>query len=174
MLKRTARLLPFLFVCMLPQLCFSEDFRVRGFTWGASLDTVKSGEKANLKSQSANGAVRYLVYSDNYIGEPVSVVYKFIHDKLFEATYNFESKGRKCEAMKAVFDRAVADLEAKNGAPSATDGTGCNASRSWDVGPTTLASNISTDSGRTDLNVITTSKELSALAHQVNTVAVTH
>lgn len=159
-----------LLLCLLPQLGFAEEFRVRGFSWGASLDAVRAGEKAALKSQSASGAVRYLVYSDTYLGEQVSVIYRFIHDKLFEATYNFETKGRKCDEMKIVFERAVADLQAKNGAPSMSEGAGCNASRAWDIGPTILESNLSTDSGRTDLNVVTTSKELSALAQQVSTV----
>lgn len=148
----------------------AETFSIRGLQWGANAESIKTSEKAPLKRETANGAVKYLIYTDTFAGEQVSVVYRLIHDKLFEVTYQFENKGRACKDMTAQFDAVVAELSAKNGQPSSKEpasGNGCNANSAWELGDTNLRAHLSSDSGKVDLAVICTSKEMVKLAEDV-------
>jgi hypothetical protein len=145
-----------------------QDSAVRGVPWGATQEQVRAAEHSTFKHQAASGAVSYLVYSDTYLAEPVSVVYRFINDRLFEIIYNFESKGRKCPELSKKFSETVQDISAVFGQgegdiqPSAA----CNAHVDWQQGDTVVFSNLSTDSGRSDLSLHYSSKQFSKLAEQ--------
>lgn len=144
----------------------SPEYRIRGLRWGASAEEIRAIEKAPLKHESASGAVGYLVYSDNYLGEPVSVVYKLIRNKLYQISYNFESGARKCADLTKKFEEASADVAQKNGAQGTTEGEGCNRTNQWTIGDTGVSVRLSTDSGRSDLAVVSTSEELAHFAEE--------
>ncbi len=147
----------------------ADDFTIRGLKWGASAEEVKAADKSTFKREAASGAVKFLVYSDSYLGEPVSVVYRLIHGKLFQVSYQFESNGRKCAELTKKFDEAVSDFTAKHGAPAAgLPGAACNTQKEWNIDGTELSVDLSSQSGRTDLAVNCRSKELEKLAEGVS------
>ena len=168
MLKTVAIIWAILLV--LPAAAAAEDLLVRGVPWGAPSEQVKISEKAPLKRETTNGAQRYLIYTDTYLNEPITLIYKFVHDRLFEVSTVFESRGRKCPELTVKFNEALTDLTAKHGPPLTSRGEGCNAYREWQMGPSQVALDISTDSGRTDLAATITNKEFAKLAQEVTTV----
>ena len=163
-LRRLLWISPFCIVALLPAAALADDsVRLRTVPWGATAEQVKSGEPAPLKHETNSGAITYLVYSDVMLGQPVSVVYRLIHNALFEIVYSFDASKKSCAELSKTFDAIVAQLSATRGAPvqNSTVDSGCNRVREWTPGETLLSVNLSNDSGRSDLAISSRSAELS-------------
>ncbi|MFN8392705.1 MAG: hypothetical protein U0136_20605 [Bdellovibrionota bacterium] len=153
---------------------FADNGTVRGVAWGASAEQIKAAEKSTFKHDATSGAVQYLVYSDTFAGESVSVVYRLIQNRLFELIYNFETKGRKCADMAKKYSEVTQILTKDYGEGQVKSSADpCNATLGWEKGPTSASAVLSTDSGRTDLSVHFVSTELAKIAQQVTTVTTT-
>ncbi len=139
--------------------------------WSSTPAEVKEKEARAPKSERSSGDLTYLVFDGEMLGRPVSVVYRFIHDALFEITYSFEASKKSCAELLGTFDQIVRELTRTKGTSPAVDtpaaSNGCNRDASWDSKGALTSVRLSSDSGRNDLTVSLRSGSLERQAEQV-------
>ncbi len=139
----------------------AEGFSHKGVTWGASEAQVKAAESTAPRSEGGVGDVRILVFSSKLQGEDANALYRFAGGKLFQISYVLSAKGRSCNEILPLYDKAVAELSTQFGAGSESELDGpkpCNKQKVWTAPMTSITAKVSNGSHLTDLEVVYSSE----------------
>ena len=163
----------FLIIGIFPALALAEGgkFEIRGLHWGDSEPDIRRKETGTLMREANQGAVKLLAYRGPFLGEDVSLLYRLIDGKLFQVLYTFESKGRTCKELLLRFEESRNALQTEYGPARETpsdDSDRCNRAVTWTPAETQVIAQLSTKSGRTDLQLAFESTKLSELGTSVS------